>query len=133
MSLSSRLLLLIALPTAASALIDGPWSDVALGPASRAKKLLAAMTQAEKLSMLHGPATGPCCSCNTSASCAYVGNINPVGRLGIPPINMNDGPQGFRDNVHPGTTTAWPSGLSMAASWDVAAMSEWGTGMGKEF
>ena len=121
------------LPTAASALADGPWSDTALSPSSRAKKLLAAMTQAEKLSMLHGPATGPCCSCNTSASCAYVGNINPIARLGIPPINMNDGPQGFRDNVHPGTTTAWPSGLSMAASWDVAAMGEWGTGMGKEF
>lgn len=130
-----KLFLLAAalLPTAASALADGPWSDTALSPSSRAKKLLAAMTQAEKLSMLHGPATGPCCSCNTSASCAYVGNINPIARLGIPPINMNDGPQGFRDNVHPGTTTAWPSGLSMAASWDVAAMGEWGTGMGKEF
>jgi beta-glucosidase len=54
-------------------------------------------------------------------------------RLGIPPINMNDGPQGFRDNNSPQTTTAWPSGLTMAAGWDVDAMLEWGTGMGKEF
>jgi len=46
---------------------------------------------------------------------------------------MNDGPQGFRDNNHPQTTTAWPSGLTMAASWDTEAMFEWGKGMGKEF
>ena len=48
-----------ALPTV-SALVDGPWSDTKLTPEDRAKKLLAAMTQAEKLSMLHGPASGPC-------------------------------------------------------------------------
>lgn len=41
--------------------------------------------------------------------------------------------QGFRDNNNPMTTTAWPSGLTMAASFDVDAMLEWGTGMGKEF
>jgi beta-glucosidase len=62
-----------------------------------------------------------------------VGNVLPNSRLGIPPINMNDGPQGFRDDNHPGSTTAWPSGLTIAASWDVAAMKEWGVGMGKEF
>ena len=44
-------------------------------------------------------------------SCAYVGNVAAVTRLGIPPITMNDGPQGFRDDNHPGTTTAWPSVL----------------------
>jgi len=46
---------------------------------------------------------------------------------------MNDGPQGFRDNNNPGSTTAWPSGLTMAASWDESAMLEWGSGMGVEF
>jgi beta-glucosidase len=56
---------------------------------------------------------------------------NPA--LGIPPLTMNDGPQGFRDNEHPATTTAWPSGLTMAASFDVAAMQEWGEGQGVEF
>ena len=54
-------------------------------------------------------------------------------RLNIPPINMNDGPQGFRDNRHPATTTAWPSGLTMAATWDPEAMLAWGDGMGREF
>ena len=46
---------------------------------------------------------------------------------------MNDGPQGFRDNRHPATTTAWPSGLTMAATWDPEAMLAWGDGMGREF
>jgi beta-glucosidase len=46
---------------------------------------------------------------------------------------MNDGPQGFRDNQHPETTTAWPSGLTMAASWDRDALYEWGAGQGREF
>lgn len=86
----------------------------------------------EKIVMLHGPTDGPKAQCNTSAACAYVGNVAPNPRLGIPPITMNDGPQGFRDNVNPGTTTAWPSGLTMAASWDIEAMLEWGDGMGKE-
>ena len=30
-------------------------------------------------------------------------------------------------------STAWPSGLSVAASWDVEAISAWGTAMGYEF
>ena len=38
-----------------------------------------------------------------------------------------------RDNASPGTTTAWPSGLTIAASFDAGAALEWGTGMGKEF
>lgn len=83
--------------------------------------------------MLHGP-LGGAAQCSESPRCAYVGNVAPVQRLGIPPINMNDGPQGFRTtDALKGTSTAWPSGLTLAASWDEAAALEWGTGMGKEF
>jgi len=45
----------------------------------------------------------------------YVGEIVGVPRLGIPPIHIQDGPQGFRTNGKtgsPGTTTAWPSALT---------------------
>jgi len=127
------LMMIIMISVCIATLVEGPWSNKNDPPEQRAKALLLNMTQSEKLSMLHGPRYGPCCSCTQNSSCAYVGNINAVERLGIPPTTMNDGPQGFRDNVHPGTTTAWPSGLSMAASWDVEAMKEWGIGMGKEF
>lgn len=114
------------------ALVPGPWSNTMLSADERASILVKHMTLDEKLTMLHGPPTGTC-SCNYSADCAYVGNVLGNSRLGIPPITMNDGPQGFRDDQHPQTTTAWPSGLAMAASWDVDAMFEWGAGMGKEF
>ena len=99
----------------------------------RAAVLLEQMTLEEKISMLHGPPVGPCCQCKQNSSCAYVGNVNAIPRLKIPPITMNDGPQGFRDDNNPGSTTAWPSGLTMAASWDRDAMEKWGSGMGKEF
>ena len=32
-----------------------------------------------------------------------------------------------------GSTTAWPSGLTVAASWDTNTMRAWGESMGKEF
>mmetsp|Transcript_88680 Transcript_88680/g.286487 ORF Transcript_88680/g.286487 Transcript_88680/m.286487 type:complete len:716 (-) Transcript_88680:73-2220(-) len=118
--------------THASALVEGPWSNLALPAEERARLLVGKMTQQEKLSLLHGNPNREC-QCNHSQSCAYVGNVESVPRLGIPPITMNDGPQGFRDDQHPATTTAWPSGLTMAASWDEDAVLEWGKGMGKEF
>ena len=46
---------------------------------------------------------------------------------------MNDGPQGFRDNNHRGTSTTWPSALTVAAAWDTELMQLWGIAMGKEF
>ena len=46
----------------------------------------------------------------------YIGLVPGNSRLGIPPLNMNDGPQGFRDDFHPGTTTSFPSGMTMGMS-----------------
>ena len=82
---------------------------------------------------------------------------NKTEKVVIPPLTMNDArnaaaifaaqfccailrppvspPSSLcsRDNASPGTTTAWPSGLTIAASFDAGAALEWGTGMGKEF
>ena len=146
-----------------------PWMNKADPPVVRAKALLAKMTQAEKLVMLHGavvPGWGTECFNKTTGTipdktCAYTGNIPANIRLSIPPLNMNDGPQGFRENNHPGTTTQFPSGLTVAAvkaptircesfccvlsiiathsrswvfqSWDVEVMQAWGAAMGAEF
>ena len=97
--------------SAALAGVQQPWMNVNDPPETRAKALLAKMTLEEKLVMLHGDT-------NKTGGLPYVGNVPGNERLNIPPLTLNDGPQGFRDNANPGTTTAWPSGLTMAASFD---------------
>jgi beta-glucosidase len=50
-------------------------------------------------------------------------------RLGIPGFFMADGPHGVRD----GLATAYPVGISMAATWDTDLINRVGISMGKEF
>ena len=99
----------------------GPALGAAADPGSRARELLGRMTLDEKLALFHGSCLG------------YVGDVCANERLGIPAIRMNDGPQGFRDNAHPGTTTQWPCGLAIAATFDERAAWKWGDAMGDEF
>lgn len=42
-------------------------------------------------------------------------------------------PQGYRDNLYPYTTTAWPSTMTVANAWDTNLLSEWGTALAEEF
>ena len=108
------MLALISPPSLLCALVAGPWSSRALPPKQRAVALANAMTLEEQLSLLHGPAKGPSAQCAllknfTHPWCTYVGNIAGIERLGVPPTNMNDGPQGFRaPRFLGGTSTAWP-------------------------
>ena len=90
-------------------------------PTSRAKALLAKMSLSDKVSMVHGTTGG------------YVGQTAAIPELSVPPLLLNDGPQGFRAAGHPGTSTAWPSGLTMGATWDRELMGAWGKAMGEEF
>jgi beta-glucosidase len=111
------------------------WMNISDSPRVRATALLREMSLEEKVAMLHGPASGSCCECDEKEGplCNYTGNIAPNSRLGIPQIKMNDGPQGFRDNKHPGTSTSWPSAMTVAASWDEELALAYGAAMGKEF
>ena len=118
--------LALAVTLVSVALADKPWMDTSKSPKQRAQILVSKMTPSEKRGMLYGY------GCQ-SKEWPYVGNVAGIERLGIPPLKYNDGPQGFRDDALPGTTTAWPSGLTAAASWDHKTMFNWGTGMGKEF
>lgn len=77
-----------------------PWMNKNDTPEERAKVLLSLMTLEEKVAMLHG----------YGFEKLYVGTVKGNIRLDIPPIYMNDGPQGFRDEYRPSTTTAFPSG-----------------------
>jgi len=119
---------------ATTALVQGPWSNTGLSPDDRARLLVGNMSLDEKLNFLHGNGDVENQKFNATKY-AYTGNVDSLPRLGIPPISMNDGAQGFRPGgtAPKGTSTAWPSGLAIAASWDVDAVFEWGSGMGKEF
>lgn len=76
--------------------------------------LLEKMTTEEKIDMLGG----------------YEGfYIMPNTRLGIPAIKMADGPLGVRNY---GNATAFPGGISFAATWNTALVNKYGEAIGKE-
>ena len=93
-------------------------------PSDRAEQMLRNMTLDEKMRIMRG-CTGD-----------YVGNIEGNTRLKIPAISMQDGPQGFRITKKTGaqgTSTAWPSSLNIAASFDPDLAYRWAVGMTEEF
>ena len=65
----------------------------------------------------------------------YIGEVPGIPRLGIPPINMHDGAQGFRtwNMFVRGLVTAWPSSLAIAATWDRQLTFEYARAIGIEF
>ena len=110
---------LTASPASPAQAADQPWMNTALTPAQRADLLLAAMTQTEKLTMLHG-----------GSSCGYVGCVNANTRLGIPALHLQDGPVGVGDGATGVTQLAAP--VAGAASWDTALMRQYGETLGAE-
>lgn len=90
-----------------------------------AADLVNQMTKVEKASMVRG----------TVNNGGWVGLIKGVPRLGIPPLTMQDGPQGFRTNSRDlvGQVTSWPCALAVTATWDASAMRRWAQAMGQEF
>ena len=98
---------------------------------AEAQALVARMTAAEKASLMLG--TG--WSEGTLTKWHFVGNIPPIARLGVPPLNMMDAAGGFRTywTELVGTVTCWPSLLSLGASWDPQLVQRFGAALGAEF
>ena len=112
-----------------------------LTPHQRATLLANAMNLSQKLMMMHGPLSGPTVECPEKYGplCNYTGNVYPQPQLSIPQLKLNDGPQGFRD-LSVGApwsasfgTTAFPSSITAAATFDRALIHEWGLAIGEEF
>ncbi len=97
------------------------WMDRELTPGQRASMLVASMTQAEKLNMVHGSGDG---------TSDYVGHINAIPRLGVPELNLMDGPAGVSQGRR--GVTAFPAPLTVAASWDVDLVERWATALAEE-
>ncbi|MGO8797060.1 MAG: glycoside hydrolase family 3 C-terminal domain-containing protein [Candidatus Sulfotelmatobacter sp.] len=106
-----------------------PYKDSSLPVDQRVQDLLSRMTLEEKVAMLSG-----------ADWMESVANQ----RLGIPSIKMADGPIGIRSWAGPSaktggmkasmqvTTTAFPAGVAMAATWDTELLQKEGQAIGQE-
>jgi len=100
------------------------WKNAKLPPDFRAREILKAMTLEQKVKLLHG-----------ANAHGYTGAVDGISELGIPPLLMNDGPQGFRSQLDwlAGTTTAWPSASLVGMTWDTELVQQWGKSVAAEF
>ena len=112
-----------------------PWSNTSLSPDERAAMVVKEMTLDEKITLLHGTGMkglslmSPL-AINSNGGAGYVPGIP---RLGIPAIQMSDAAYGVRGSGENGRySTALPSDLAGAASWDLDAAFEYGALIGRE-
>jgi beta-glucosidase len=113
-----------------------PWMNAQLNPDERADMVMKQMTLDEKIDLLHGNgmrgwAGGP--FPNELLSNGGAGFVFGVARLGIPMIQMSDAAYGVRSSGENGRySTALPSNLASASSWDPKAACEYGALIGRE-
>lgn len=115
---------------------DRPWMNPNLPPEERAELALKQMTLEEKIALLHGNgmAHAPFWQMPlTPLTNGGAGYVEGVQRLGIPPVIMSDAAYGVRDSGANGRySTALPSDLGAASSWDPEGACEYGTVIGSE-
>jgi beta-glucosidase len=115
---------------------DRPWMNKNLSPDERADLVLKQLTFEEKLQFLHGNGMrdwGKKPNPNWYLGNGGAGFILGVPRLGIPIIQMTDAAYGVRSSAENGRySTALPSDLASAASWDPEAACEYGALIGRE-
>ncbi len=113
-----------------------PWMNSSLAPEERADLVLKQMTLDEKVALLHGNGMQHAPQWQmplTYLSNGGAGYVEGVKRLGIPPIFISDAAYGVRDSGANGRySTALPSNLAAASSWDPQSACEYGALIGRE-
>src|ERR1700731_4760956 len=129
--------LAILLPSAPSfAQQDHPWMNPKLSADERAEMVLKELTLDEKIDLVHGE--GMPGWPGKEFPKAYLGNggagfVLGVQRLGIPMIQISDAAYGVRSSADNGRySTALPSNIASAATWDPQAACEYGALIGRE-
>ncbi len=128
---SSAALVVVAIALAGPGAAQGkgrcgthPWCDTSLSPARRATLLVDALTPNERIGLLAGDdATGV-----GGAAGTHTGVSTGVPRLDVPSFFQTDGPVGVRS----GSATAFPSSMSLAASFDRRLARRYGGLVGNE-
>lgn len=100
-----------------------PWRQTNQTPECRTLELIHAMPLDEKITQL-APSFGK----------------PPANRFGIPPLNPNDGPNGWAKGPFPGPprpsalgVTAFPNEIALAATWDRKRATDFGTALAEEW
>lgn len=112
-----------------------PWMNPGLTPDERASLVLKEMTLDEKIGMLHGTGMKDLSPVSPLAvdSNGGAGYVVGVPRLGIPAIQMSDAAYGVRQSGQNGRySTALPSNLAGAATWDLDLAEQYGALIGRE-
>ena len=113
-----------------------PWMNSSLSPEERAELVLKQMTLEEKIALLHGNGMEHAPQWQmplTHVSNGGAGYVEGIKRLGIPPLFISDAAYGVRDSGANGRySTALPSSLAAASSWDTQGACEYGALIGRE-
>ena len=112
-----------------------PWMNPKLSSDERAAMVVKEMTLDEKINLLHGTGMkglGPVSPLSVGSN-GGAGYVVAIPRLGIPAIQMSDAAYGVRMSGENGRySTALPSNLGSAASWDLEAAYQYGALIGRE-
>ena len=100
-----------------------PWLNTSKSPAERAREVVRAMTLDDKIAMVHQPDP-------IWTHYGVAGYIPPNPRLCIPDLMLNDAGQGVGDQEI--NTTAYPSAIAQASSWDRSLQRAFGRALGFE-
>src|SRR5215467_2124906 len=127
--------LLLSFAAAQSMGKSHPWSNTSLSLDERASMVVKEMTIDEKIQMLHGTGMVGLSPMSPLAvrSNGGAGYVVEIPRLGIPAIQMTDAAYGVRMSGENGRySTALPSCVAGAASWDPLGGFEYGALLGRE-
>ncbi|MEO8727719.1 MAG: glycoside hydrolase family 3 C-terminal domain-containing protein [Acidobacteriaceae bacterium] len=110
-------------------------TDAGHTPDQRAEMVLKELTLDEKIDLMHGQGMPgwPTHMPRENQGNGGAGFVLGIPRLGIPPIYMSDAAYGVRSSAENGRySTALPSNISSAASWDPRAACAYGALIGRE-
>ena len=114
---------------------SGPWMNTSLTPDERADLVVKEMTLDEKIQIVHGTGIPGFGALDPAAvrSNGGGGFVPGIARLGLPDLNMDDGSLGAGGGAHKGRySTAMPSFIALASSWNTSLAHEFGALVGRE-
>src|ERR1700748_155102 len=128
--------LMIGVGVASAQTTNRPWMNSQLSPGERSELVLKQLTLDEKLALVHG--NGMAGELQWQMPLTHLANggagyTQGVERLGIPPLIISDAGYGVRASGANGRySTAMPSNLGAASSWDQASACQFGEVIGEE-